>query len=486
MSDETMEPSEEIYFARVVPVVGAGLAGKRVAAVGNLAEVLHLLAANRLADFCAVGGPPIARELRARYGVAAYRCLPPLTAASYARAHRQLTGYRPHLLLGTGDQVTVALLASLSTALTVPLLLVQPGKVRLYLYATEIEAEAERELSAYNPSALDGLDLAYHAAQVARAYLLGERTPMTLHIGGSWPWRVAYAQQPSPAPALPPATSLNCQPVVVLGCGSVGSYAARALVLAGQAVVCLDYEQVEAANPARQFYQRLQIGYGKAGALAANLRRLGGRARGRHLRLRDEPGSLRRFALLIERERPACVLLATGTHADYAAARVLRRLGVPHLIARCYPRALYFEVTVVDGAQGPCFDCVRGHLYTGPTAALTPEQRAAYDRDPSTLQAEPATLLESGRAANVAARLALQLARPATERAAWFQQGQAAAAICYIGGNIAQQTAGGWAYGIARPGQVVRYGVADILGSHGQQAQSCPSCGQQYAIGRFV
>jgi hypothetical protein len=184
--------------------------------------------------------------------------------------------------------------------------------------------------------------------------------------------------------------------------------------------------------------------------------------------------------------RPSVVVLATGSQADYALARVLRRLNIPHVVGRCYPRARYCEALVVDGRRGPCFGCLRGHLYTGPAPPPTPEEALRYDRPPAPgeLQAEPATVVESGRAADVLARLAAGLAVPRRHRPPWLADLLAREQTCLIGGVTAPPVAGPygpeWPYGVALPGQVVAFGTAQVLGVG--TTQVCADCGRRLMV----
>ena len=81
---------------------------------------------------------------------------------------------------------------------------------------------------------------------------------------------------------------------------------------------------------------------------------------------------------LIERYAITTALIATGTNADFAIARALRQRDIGHVVMRCYPRAHYWEAMLVDGRRGPAFDELRGYIESGPAAAPTPEQLAAY------------------------------------------------------------------------------------------------------------
>jgi hypothetical protein len=286
---------------------------------------------------------------------------------------------------------------------------------------------------------------------------------------------------------------------------------ARELAASGAVgdLALLDGDTVGVANPVRQWFHTDQVGQPKAVALARNLADL--RAPGaawaeapteigpgvvlRHAAGRitaltghatvDRAGRAA-FRRALRALRPAVVVLATGSQADYALARVLRRLHISHVVGRCYPRARYFEALIVDGRRGPCFGCLRGHLYTGPAPPPTPEEALRYDRPPAPgeLQAEPATVVESGRAADVLARLAAALAQPRRQRPAWLADLLAREQTCLIGGVTAQPVAGAdgpaWPYGVALPGQVVAFGLAQVLGVGSTQV--CPDCGRRLDV----
>ncbi len=518
-----MSDDQAAYFARVQPIVGDCLRDKRVAllnlAVG--AETARLLAACRVEHWLLpADGDVLAAELCARYGVVDTRC-------GWTDAEMRSTD----LLVGGGSLADCQQLAAACAAYSRPglaLLSLAEGGMLISLRGADAPDQLESAIGASSPafqpsalspqpSVLDYLDLSHHAARLARRILLGETSGSESWRFGdaTWPWRVSEKGEQRFAPTrhatifqIPPQHSALCpqhsnppQPsFLVLGCGSVGSYLARDVALAGASrLLLLDDEDVAAANPVRQFYTRQDIGASKTARLAENIGAVASccMAVGRRFRLDESSspslssrdarlGDETEFARLVESEHPDVVVLATGTNADYRAARLLRRMGVAHLVARCYPRARYFEVVLVDGKRGPCYDCVRGHLYTGPIPALTAEQRAAYDAHGGTLVAEPATLVESGWAAAVAARLAMQLALPASARAAWFERCIEEQAVCFIGGNVAERRPNGWAYGISSVGQVVTYGMSDIIGSVGAEARPCLSCGQVYTAGRLV
>jgi hypothetical protein len=169
----------------------------------------------------------------------------------------------------------------------------------------------------------------------------------------------------------------------------------------------------------------------------------------------------KQIAMLIEQQSITAALIATGTTADFTLARVLRRYDIPHIVGRCYPRARYWEALLIDGQRGPALADLRGHLALGPTPPPTPEQQAAYS-DAGALEAEPATLIESGWAAAWLARLTAQFLAPPGLRERWFLERLADETPCLIGGVGVERTATGPAYRIDQPGQIRAWGRANI------------------------
>ncbi|HEX5688736.1 MAG TPA: hypothetical protein VFX76_01985, partial [Roseiflexaceae bacterium] len=100
---------------------------------------------------------------------------------------------------------------------------------------------------------------------------------------------------------------------------------------------------------------------------------------------------------------------------------------------------------------------LRGRIGIGPAPAPTPEQVAAYS-DAGALEAEPATLIESGWAAAWLARIAAQFLAPTGLRERWLLELFATQQTCLIGGVGVEQTLDGAAYGIEQPGQVRCFG----------------------------
>jgi hypothetical protein len=170
--------------------------------------------------------------------------------------------------------------------------------------------------------------------------------------------------------------------------------------------------------------------------------------------------------------------VATGTEHDRAISNLLRDAKIPHVVVSCYARARFFEAIVVD-KTGPCFGCVRGHLYLGSQPSLTPEQRARYVSSEHDLAAEPATRIETARAADMAAHIAagfLQL-----ESAAWLRRALDEEQTFFLGGNTVEiDRNGDYVYGIEWPGQVRLYGLQEITG-RGSYVQ-CWDCNRQLPI----
>jgi hypothetical protein len=251
--------------------------------------------------------------------------------------------------------------------------------------------------------------------------------------------------------------------VLVIGCGSLGSEAVRMLAGSGARFTLVDDASVTVYNLARQWFGAADVGRLKVEALQDRL----DVARIWPVHLENGSHHFSAFEQLLRDDRPDVVLLATGTHHHAMLAEMLWHLGIPHVAACCYPRAQYFEVSIVSPReQTPCLHCYRGHLYAGPPEPL-PDDVAAflYESVPdeertkryTDLVAEPATQIETLRAAHVLARCAVELINPI--RTPWFTRVLADATTCLIGGNAAG------AYGITTPGQVIRLGPEDIAGA---------------------
>jgi hypothetical protein len=284
----------------------------------------------------------------------------------------------------------------------------------------------------------------------------------SLIIGGAHPFDIAWETvEAAYAPHAPHfrTPAIRRGRILIAGLGSLGSEAAIQLAHQVEGFVLADPDTVAAPNPARQAYYRAQIGLPKAHALAENLSAAGATTRALPIALTDEG----EIAALIAREPVDAALVATGATAGFAIARVLRAAGIPHVVGRCYPRARYWEAILVDGAHGPPFDAIRSRIPLGPAPAPTPEQIAAYS-DAGALEAEPATLIESGWAAAWMARCVAQLLAPVGLRERWLLELLSAGRTCIIGGIGVEPTDAGAAYAVAVPGQIHAWGSAQIRG----------------------
>lgn len=474
-----MQPREE-YFARVAPLLGQGLRGRRVAAenLSLTGRVIELLAACMLEEVVvlddreAVGwplratcrGPALAtepcsaRDLLARH-LAWKNGFVPLRWHRRGRADLHLRGRV--LSLGETPHVTW------DTARRAVTLHVPPGD----LFAHE--------------------NLAYHVARDARDLLLGRRgwpPPVTFHGHGLWPFAIATRPASAPRPAPPPARVAH---VLVVGCGSLGSEALRLLAGSPLRFTLVDDGRVSPFNPARQWFGTDDIGEPKVAVLS----RLLAPAPVRALRVHLAEDTLPELGRLLDEDPPALALLATGTADHGPLAELLWRRQIPHLAACAYPQARYFEVSVVLPGT-PCLCCLRGHLFAGPASAapmtdevarflyrdLAPGERDRLYQD---LVAEPATRIETGRAAAVLAHCALEALAPPDARSPWFQRLLAEQTTCLLGGNVAERDADGQpAYGLTYPGQVVRLGLPDLVGVEARRV--CPVCGRELQIGQRI
>jgi hypothetical protein len=486
------ETARRDYFARVAPVLGEGLAG-RVVAVDGLslaAPVVELLASCGLdrvllADtreraawpmlqlFRAPGGrgtPRTARGCLARYARWKNRHVPlrldPLPSSS--------SGPAP------APRVDLWLVACLA----------EPGAPA----ATVWDEAARRVTMHLVPGDLFScLNVSTRVARTIRDLLLG-RAPWprgALHHGAPlWPFAESEHPLPPPSPAPAPRAPEGAH-LLVVGCGSVGSEAVRLLATLGARFTLVDGARVSPFNPVRQWFGLEEVGRLKVRALAARL----APARARTLALdlsSTEPGSLARFEALLDEDRPDLALLATGTADHGPLAEALFRRGVPHVAACAYPRARFFEAVVVLPGETPCLHCYRGHLFRGaePPAPVDDELARFLYAEPDErererlylgLVAEPATRVETARIADVASHLALEALAPRASRAAWFRRLVEAQTTVLLGGNTVVETeAGTPAYGLTRPGQVVRLGREDLAACEAEIV--CRVCGRRHEV----
>jgi hypothetical protein len=479
----------ERHFARILPIVGHALREARIAVLGlrqarPLVEYLAACGVRRWlwcdGEQPAAGGRPtaaqiVAEALEARHGAALALAAQVAPRHAFAEAS---AAWRPDLVLAVAGAEGLGLALRAAARSGCPAVLCAPPAALAYLPGDSLDAV--HGWLGRLPGGAPGRDAwewpcaAPLVAGLARAILLRDTAfarpdlaglwsegVRVLTPGGSHPcdiaWEAAGAAR-VPGGRLPFSTPPGRRgSLLVAGLGSLGSVAAALLAPCVEQLVLADPDSVEQANLARQEYRLADIGQPKAAALRD---RLGGDCPA-VIGLPEALEHEEQVEELIERHAIGAGLVATGTPADFAIARALRRRGLPHVVARCYPRARYWEAILVDGQRGPALEDIRGHLLAGPAPAPTPEQRAAYS-DAGVLEAEPATLIESGWAATWAARLAHQLMAPEGLRERWLLELLAAGRTCLIGGAVAEQTAHGPAYAVALPGQVHAWGHTDI------------------------
>jgi len=327
------------------------------------------------------------------------------------------------------------------------------------------------------------------AARGVRDLLLGRQGwPEGTDYWGDGHWPFTLSRTPSTAPE-PCGRPPRGKHVMVIGCGSVGSEAVRLLRGEGLRWTLVDGGEVSVFNPYRQWFGTREIGQPKVDALARRLWPARAQVVRRSL-CRDE-----RLVLvgLLREHRPDLVILATGTGDHGWMGELLWRRGVAHLAACAYPQARFYEVSVVLPAEGtPCLGCFRGHLYRGAesSAPMSDElgsflyeelddeaRRRAY----VDLVAEPATALETSAIAGLTARCAVEALRPQANRGGWFERALASGTTCLLGGNVAEQAEDGQpAYGLTYPGQVVRLGLDDVIGTG--RSRTCEVCGRRLEV----
>ncbi len=327
--------------------------------------------------------------------------------------------------------------------------------------------------------------VAVSVARDLRDLLLGRRAwPRGVRYYGSalWPFGEGEIR---PSAAEPEQVTLPGKRLMLVGLGSVGSEVARRLVGRGCRWTLVDDGVVSVFNPHRQWYGCDEIGRAKTDALAARL----APEPVRRVQRRLDADSVAALVALIEADRPDLCVLTTGTDDDAALAGALWQRGVPHLAAYAYPQARFFELAVVlPEAETPCLACLRGHLWAGsePRTPVTDEVAHFLYQEPDAarraaayqnLVAEPATPVETNRLAAVVAQTAAQALAAPVERARWFARLCAAKTTCLLGGNVADELSPGvFAYGITRPGQVVRLGLDDLTGASARR--TCEVCGR--------
>jgi molybdopterin/thiamine biosynthesis adenylyltransferase len=487
-------------LARVRPLVGDALEGRQVAVIGSPAAgtLVQYLVECGVRRFVTLAGnewlAALVEELAGRYGG---------FDISYKAVARDEELGAAYLALVVDDvELALRLPVNLPRLLALTPTLMRPATSLLALpgeaFDNELYADMPRCVRGFTQSftqcgsqntldwlTSDWLTAAPLMALLARAVLL-RATPSAMAT-----WEEAWAQgqriyvggdaldptQPSWVKqctrgenALPPfRTPVRRQgTLLIAGLGSLGSVAASQLAPFVERLILVDPDEVEEANLVRQNYAHHQVGMAKATALSATLC-----AATPHLvcepivtQLTDET----QVATLIRRFGVTAALVTTGTVADFAIARALHAAAIPHVVGRCYARARFWEGIVVEGGGiTPSYEQMRRGVLLGPAPAPTPEEVAAYGAV-GELAGEPASSMETGWAAMWLARLTVQMMAPATMREGWLWARLAAGATCFVGGVVVEPAMDGSsggvmtapAYGIAMPGEVHAWSVAEI------------------------
>lgn len=443
------------HFARVEPIVGRSLRATELRVRGNGEALVHLLAASGVARW-QLDGPPSGRarlreSLERRHGAALELsirapdegCAPDLELLVGDSRGGSPTPY-PRLAVAPptathGCRVAIAL----ADEALPPMAVGGPLDARAWCTAAPLVASLARALllrgTEHRREDLDRL----LARGVRRILFDAPEDPFEVWVGErETPW-------PAPTrPYVPPP--LDRPALLVVGLGSLGSVAAKQLVGVVGTMVIADPDIVEPENPVRQAYPVAGIGFSKAQVLGQSLTGMGV---SNVVALPHAITDGTQVAGLVNAFGIDGALILTGTDADFEIARVLRALDVRHVVGRCYPRARQWEAILVDGSRGASFGELRGHLRLGPLPPPTPEQRAAYSAE-GALEAEPATLVESGWAAAWMARLMEALLAPPGHRPRWLVERLAVGASCLVGGIQVVESDDGPAYAIALPGQI--------------------------------
>lgn len=383
---------------------------------------------------------------------------------------------------------------------------------------------------------MDWVDLNNQSAHLAKAVMLvgtkwespditallnqNKRMVITGHPSWPWPGHFVTTENGSEISGRIPTAQVSKRDasdgrhrnanVLIIGIGSLGSLIADHFRIMGANVIGIDGKDVSLFNPVRQLYPTSSIGKPKAHELPGILAHRNGvsfketscgksdysvvcangqRFTGVAAEIEDSKIGSTAFTDILETYAPDLVILTTAHPAEFRMAQILRKRDLPHVLGRCYPRARWFEAIVVDGSRGPCYGCLQGHLYTGEVPSLTEEELARYDatpQDPSRemLAAEPATRIDTARAADAVARIGLELLLPRVRRAAWLERMISEEKTCLIGGNHAEYRHAEevWSLGITSPGSAMLYGVESFIGSADEREEECLYCGRMNRI----
>lgn len=346
-----------------------------------------------------------------------------------------------------------------------------------------------------------------------------EKRNFVLRGTAEWPWWVHYVNSKNKFNFLTnlfatkyfvppiPEEAFQEDKVMIIGCGT-GSLIISDLVNYFNDLLLVDHKSFSAYNPVRQLIgtswvtselkpfvlqkflaQRVDpdgkwkksdngpmstVSNGKYSFSAADL-----------LVREDNPESLSAFEDLLDLYNPTLVIVSTGRTYDdnFTICEILRKRGVKHIVPSAFPGATHYKVVVVNGDQGPCYECFQNNLTLDvtPGVTLNEDMRSMLYTDPDD-PTQPATIIETWPSAHLALRLALELSLPDYLRSSWFFESLKANKICFVGGNYSEAIVDqpGFVYGVEYPGQVVLYGIEDVAGLN--DSFVCSVCGQKYHI----
>jgi hypothetical protein len=324
--------------------------------------------------------------------------------------------------------------------------------------------------------------------------LWSQHRSVVLRGSPHWPWQTDYltplgALQQLSQPVLRSDTQLpesifHKQRVLVLGCGT-SSLLVDELAREVGSLLLLDTKPFSIFNPIRQLCSTRDVNETPKPFVLQQIlaRRIapdadwqatqdgdihwlcGPRLRigAAELKLSEyEPESITRFERLLDTFSPTLSIVGMGRSRDdnFTACELLRARKLKHIVPTAFPAVTHFKHIVVDGAAGPCYDCLQNQLPVdgGAGPRLDEEARSVYYGG-----TQPASLAETYPSAHSLYRLARALMLPNAARPAWWAPLRDEERCCLVGANRVEETAGSWLYGCSLPGQMVAYGPEDVV-----------------------
>ncbi|MBI4850984.1 MAG: ThiF family adenylyltransferase [Acidobacteria bacterium] len=510
------KPKNLELFSRIMPIVGDGLINKQVAIVGDwqdsLSILLEYLVCSAITQFSYF---PLSQNSQPLFlesiGIISKRLgLEKQTQAITSQENIK----NLDLIIGTGSyqayELTKKLVKESGKEGIFYFLMTNGSGLIAFLSKGSIIDLPKGLFSLENSKVFNELHLVNVVANYAKGLLLKGTSHARLDIEKvveanellivghrSWPWLVkpmkleellgftsSFSTTQEAKKTITP--TLEGKTCLIVGLGSLGSVIAKTLAQLGANLVLIDGEGIDLANPIRQIYSVDQIGQTKASACATCVKESFRKEKNisqeifsYQLAISLEDESVLELESLLTEHKVDIAIVATGTGNDRVISQALVGKEVPHIVVSCYARARFFEAIVVDSRGGPCFGCVRGHLYLGEMPSLTPEQKARYISSEHDLKAEPATRIETGRAADLASHLAYGLLN--LDENLWLKRALSDEQTFFLGGNASEmQFNGNWAYTIEFPGEVKLFGLQDIVG-RGDYVE-CWDCGRKLPI----